>query len=194
MELQHDREQNYIFAGPLNLNKMMRQASTVMSGTIALAGNDFEALYMLAANEGKYLTLQQINEASWNTETAAETLEKLVEQINSINEEFMWIEHTPGKGYKFDTRWGQNWKRNTAATNVVNITDTAATAVKRQKPSIKTLITGAGALVAIIMLALLYILHTAGVIAPREPGPVYIETDIEIEEPAIPLGQLDLEG
>ena len=193
MELQRntEKDQNYIFAGPLNLNKMMRQASTVMSGTIALAGNDFEALYMLATNEGEYLSVQQIYETSENLEESTTSLESLIEKINQISEEFMWIEHTPERGYKFNTCWGHNWVR-TNRSNITNIAD-AATTVKRQKASLKTLITGAGALVAILMLALLYILHSTGVLIPREPGPVYIESETEIEDPAIPLGTLDLE-
>jgi len=204
MELQNNKEQNYIFAGPLNLNRITRQASTVMSGNIALAYNDFEALYTLAANEGKFLSFQQIYEAAWGksetTETPEEataTLAELVDKINQINEEFMWIEHTPEKGYKLKTRWGHNWtkrtNRNSSGNKVTNITDTTANTSRNQRKPIKTLITGVGALVAIIMLALLYILHSTGVITPQAPGPVYIESETEIENPEIPLAPPNLE-
>ena len=194
-------EKNHVFAGPLNLNKVMRQASTVMNGSIALNSEEFDALFLMASNEGEFLTFQQIYEVSWgknkeakNLDTATSALNDMVEKINEINKEFMWIESTPGMGYRFNTRWGHNWNSNNkknSTTNITNITDSKTNKTLRHKMSVKTLITGAGALVAILMLALLYILQSTGLKTPPSPGPVYIEA--EIEDSTIPLGTLDLD-
>ena len=109
-------EQKYIFAGPLNLNFMTKKASTAMGSEILLGENDFEALYLLATNEGEYRTFQQLYEVAWGkSETtdsldfASAALENLVLQINNVGDDFMWIEFTQGEGYTFKTRWGHNW-------------------------------------------------------------------------------------
>jgi len=190
--------QKYIFAGPLNLNKMQRQASTVMGGDIVLGQNDFEALYMLATNEDAHLTFQQIYEASWGKEEATDSLdyassalENLILQVNQIGDEFMWIEHTPGLGYKFKTRWGRKWRgSDITATNIpdnIESFKTAENSIQEQrKPSrvllMGTLIAGAGSLVAAVMLVLL-LLYSTGVITPPEAAPLYIE----VEDQSIPL-------
>jgi len=119
MELQNstEKDQKYFFAGPLNLDKMTRQASTVIGGSIVLGEGDFEALYTLAKNEGEFLTFQQLFEASWgrvttnNIETSLKALQNLVQQVNGINEDLMKIEHAPEQGYRFITHWGHNWSK-----------------------------------------------------------------------------------
>jgi len=111
------KELQYIFAGPLNLNRSTKAAGTVMGSDIVLGENDFEALFLLALNEGKHLTFEQLYEAAWgNSEEAANldlansALNDLMQLINRIGDGFMWIEHTPELGYIFKTRWGHNWR------------------------------------------------------------------------------------
>lgn len=110
------KELHYIFAGPLNLNRLTKEATTVTGSDITLGDNDFEALFYLALNEGKYVTFEQLYEAAWGKseetgcpKAASSALEDLVQEINRTGDEFMWIEHRPEMGYRFKTRWGHNW-------------------------------------------------------------------------------------
>ena len=113
-----EMENKYIFAGPLNLNKMQKEASTVMGSDIVLGQNDFDALYLLATNEDRHISFQQIYEASWGRDKetdcldyASKALENLIQQINRAGDDFMWIDYTSGLGYRFKTRWGRKWNK-----------------------------------------------------------------------------------
>jgi len=191
---EHINTSHYYIAGPLNLDREQKKASTVMGGNLGLDGNEFDALYMLATNEGKYLSYQQIANASKGikSETA---IKKLVEQINTAGDSFMWIEFEQGSGYMFKTSWGRNWSESKNTNDSVNsITEKVNASTEKKgksnKTSLKTFVSGAGALAAIILLALFTLLIT-GVIAPTSPDPVYIEA--ELEEREIPLATLSTE-
>ena len=194
---------DYIFAGPLNLNMMTRQANTVMGVDIDLGENDFEALYLLSTKENEYLTFQQLYEAAWGRSESTDSIDfasaalyNLVEQINNVGDQFMWIEHQPGIGYRFITRWGHNWRGNRNS-NVNNpdkakafedtLSDTKVIDItmfdrKISRPGLKTLLAGAGALVAAFILVLL-LLYSTGIIAPTATEPLYID----VEDTTIPL-------
>jgi len=206
------KEQMYVFAGPLNLNRKTRKASTIMGSDIVLGEKDFDALFTLALNEGKYMTFEQLHKASWGKSEATESLEfattaleNLVQQINSTGDEFMWIENTPEMGYRLKTSWGQNRiaqkaqkaseinvpkdivSINTKETIITEISKTNNSTKVLKKPRVMTLTTllaGAGSIAAAIMLVLL-LLYSTGVITPQETGPLYIE----VEDPRVPLAQ-----
>ena len=198
-------EQKY-FAGPLNLNRDTKQASTVMGIDITLGEMDFEALDLMVRKEGEYLTFQQLYDVSWGTsettksvEFATAALDNLITQLNSTGDEFMWVESTPEMGYKFSTRWGQNWSRQNEIKSftpriIENITAITApltnTGITRRQRrfSPDTLLAGAGALVAALMLVLL-LLYSTGVITPPAAEPLYIE----VEDPGVPLAAPNFE-
>ena len=114
---QNEKNGNY-FVGPLNLNRMTRQAVTAMGTELALDDNEFNALDILASKEDQFLTFHQIYEAIWGdsenqvSENAARaSFTNLVNQVNKAGGEFLWIEHMPDLGYKLRTRWGNNWQK-----------------------------------------------------------------------------------
>jgi len=115
--LQSEQKGNY-FVGPLNLDRITRQAVTAMGTELALDKNEFDALDMLASKENQYLTFNQLYEAIWgNLEnqisegSARSAFRSLIEKVNNAGGEFMWIEHMPDLGYTLKTRWGNNWKK-----------------------------------------------------------------------------------
>jgi len=189
-------------AGPLNINRQTKQAKTVTGADIILDENDFEALDLLVTNEGKYLTFQQLYEASWGKSTATDSIDyafsainNIIIQINNVGEDFMRIENIPGLGYSFKTRWGQTWKN--SQDNDFNTLGTEKSSVKTKTKkygkrfSKKTLLTGAGTLVAAIILVFI-VLYTTGVITPATSEPLYID-EIDIEDPNTPLAKPDSE-
>ena len=114
---QNEKKGNY-FVGPLNLDRMTRQAVTAMGTELALDENEFNALDMLASKEDQYLSFHQLYEAIWgdpesqiDESAARESFTNLVNQVNKAGGEFMWIEHVPELGYKLRTRWGNNWQK-----------------------------------------------------------------------------------
>jgi len=101
------------FAGPLNLNRRDKQATTVTGTQLTLDTDEFNALDMLAAQEGESLTFVRLYEAVWNTgdgslsrSAARMKLEGLIWKIKETGEGLMWIEYKPETGYSFWTKWG----------------------------------------------------------------------------------------
>ena len=193
-------------AGPLNINRQTRQAKTIMGTDIVLGENDFEALDLLVLNEGEYLTFQQLYEESWGKSPATDSLDyafsaisNLVIQINNVGEDFMWIENKPGAGYTFKTRWGQAWNEQREVYDprrvmAFSITPVKAGAGKRRlsRVSKTTAITGAGALVAAIVLVF-GVLYLTGVIRPTATDPLYIEEEHELDDPLTPLSEFEID-
>ena len=117
--IQHSDNINNYFVGPLNLDRITRQAVTAMGTQLELDKNEFDVLDILATNEGQFMTNRQIYKAAWGTPENDEhenithiVIESLIEQVNSVCGEFMWIESIPELGYTLRTRWGNNWQRN----------------------------------------------------------------------------------
>ena len=185
-------------AGPLNINRQIKLVKTVMGTDIILGDHDFEALDLLVSNENEYLSFQQLYEASWSKSPSTDSIDyafsalnNIMIQINNAGEDFMWIENKPGAGYAFKTRWGQTWRNNNAnansetlLTDSLNNTENKREYEKRRLTK-TTLLTGAGTLVAAIILVLV-VLYTTGVITPTTAEPLYID-EIDIEDPNTPL-------
>ena len=174
--MDHNSSKNFIIAGPLNLNKIQRQACTVMGSKLTLDHNEFDALFLLAANEDEHLTLQQIYEVSWGREDAgtieyaSAALDKLINQVNDAGNDFMWIEKTPELGYKFKTRWGRRY-------NMQNTEDNASSEVtlndENKSTAISSLINGAEYFVEAIRLVIHNVSNTS-VITATKTEPLYI--------------------
>jgi hypothetical protein len=105
------------FAGPLNLNRQIKQATTVMGVELKLNADEFDALDILAAREGEPLSFELLYSAVWESgeyfcevETAKLKFEKVIMQVEEVGSGFMWIEYKPETGYAFKTLWGHNWK------------------------------------------------------------------------------------
>jgi len=98
-------------AGPLNLNRKIKQAYTVTGHELTLTDKEFEALDLLVSLEGEYLSLDQLHRDIWgasaNREETRRCLEAIVEQINSSGDGFMWINYLPAHGFAFQIHWGR---------------------------------------------------------------------------------------
>jgi DNA-binding CsgD family transcriptional regulator len=106
----------HCFAGPLNLNRKTKKASTVMGTELQLSSDEFDALDILASHEDKPLNFEQLYKLVWSDaeseselEIARKQLNNLLQQVREYGEGFVWIEHEPQNGYTFKTRWGHNW-------------------------------------------------------------------------------------
>jgi len=59
-------EAAHCFAGPLNLNRQTKQATTVMGSELPLDADEFKALDTPAAREGETVEFEQLYETVWN--------------------------------------------------------------------------------------------------------------------------------
>jgi len=107
--------------GPLNLHRNSKKADTVFQTVLYIDEKEFDALVILAEREGDTVTFEHLYRSVWDEwdgmdqRAAAEMgLGKLINEVRKAGEGFMWIEHSPDKGYSFRTRWGHNWKTCTA--------------------------------------------------------------------------------
>ena len=89
-----------------------------MGAELSLGANEFDALDLLAMQEGEAVTFETLYKAVWKTEgssnghaVALTELENLISQVSEAGEGFMWIEHEPETGYRFCTSWGHNWRK-----------------------------------------------------------------------------------
>jgi len=198
-------EDRYI-AGPLNLNRRTKQADTAMGTQIVLKAKDFEALDLLATNEGEYISFEDLYKIAWGTskETASishakASLNNLVSQVNTAGNKFMQIENNQKGSYKLITHWGNSWKnRNNTARETLNTSASSNNKThKSTKPNIeskkrrfsyKTLLTGAGVIAVVALITLL--LYLTGVISQSATEPLYID----IEEPGVPLAAPNVEN
>jgi DNA-binding response OmpR family regulator len=149
--------ENIYIVGPLNLNRRTKRANTVMGEELVLDNNEFDALDILAFNEGEYLTFNQLYQAVWgNTENkktkeaARSALENLVKQINAAGGEFMWIDHVPGAEYTFNTCWGHKWQQHNEKAVSHKKTYYAVSKDmprKHRKPQYRAILAGVGAFV-----------------------------------------------
>lgn len=210
--------------GPLNLNRVMKRACTVMGVELSLDEKECDALYMLATREGEYLTFENLSEAVWgsespeNTEIILKSIDNMIKQVCSQGSGFMWIEHVPEAGYVFKTHWGHNWKTQSAPVMPISGDETTTgehtanepvpgelTANKRTvdgyagvtpfsiKPSkqrrlpVAAVITGTAAIVAGIILMLLFLFNSP-IFKHADVGPDHIE----MEDPDVPLASPNL--
>ena len=87
-----------------------------MGAELQLSSDEFDALDILASQEGKPLNFERLYKLVWDDtedeselEAARKHLNNLLQQVREHGEGFMWIEHEPKNGYTFKTRWGHNW-------------------------------------------------------------------------------------
>jgi len=112
-----DPRNNQYFAGPLNLNRVSKQADTVMGTKLSLEADEFDALDFLASQEGSPISFEQLYKVVWashyadcNRDTARVIMDSLMKQVRLVGEGFMWIEYKPESGYSFRTLWGRSWQ------------------------------------------------------------------------------------
>ena len=101
--------------GPLTLDGNTLRAVTVFHTETFFSKEEFSALYMLAACEDQALSFDWLYEKVWDKndgmdrrDEARGSLEHVMEQINDIERNFLWIEYRQGKGYALRTRWAHN--------------------------------------------------------------------------------------
>jgi len=107
----------YHFVGPLNLNRKAKKASTSWGKGLSVNANQFDALDLLATNEGKPISFEPLYMAIWHTgdgscnrEKAMQELFNLMAQVNNDGDGFMRVVYTAETGYTFQSCWGHNWQ------------------------------------------------------------------------------------
>jgi len=102
-----DERQEFYCVGPLTLCRQTKQACTVMGTELMLETKTFYALYLLATQEDKNLSLNQLAAEIWDgdSDAAFPALTRLAEQVNSGGQGFMQITYTENMGYSFQTHW-----------------------------------------------------------------------------------------
>ena len=102
-------------AGPLHIDRRNRKAVTVFNNELPLGTKEFAVLDLMASQEGKSLTFEQLYRALRDMEDGIDNYESarlcvafVVEQVKIAGEGFMWIEQSPETGYAFRTNWGRN--------------------------------------------------------------------------------------
>ena len=94
--------------GPLWLDREKRKVMTVFYSEVFLSEDEFKTLFLLANNEGKSLTFDDLYISVWEkgdgTDRRGEALDginKIVQQINSVEPGMLWIEYRREFGYVF---------------------------------------------------------------------------------------------
>ena len=109
---------NFIIAGPLNLDKRMMRADTVMGERLQLNPPQFRTLLMLVSNEGSQVSFEDLhmfmtmpNEDRISIQAARDVISTLVNIVNISGRGFAKIDVLPGDEYVFATKWGMDWSR-----------------------------------------------------------------------------------
>ena len=175
--MQNDSKYEYYFAGPLNLERQTKQASTLMGTKIPLDSCEFDALEMLAVREDEFLTFEQLYTNIWEDECSQDEakakLNRLMIRINEAGKGFMRMEYTPEAGYRFQTRWGHNWHTKESAIDIIpskkeSKRERFDKPLKKHKRTAKTLIAGLAAAASVVLIA------TFGLNSPEAGGGEYL--------------------
>ena len=109
---------NFIVAGPLNLNKQMMRADTIMGERLQLSPPQFRTLLMLVSNEGASIPFEKLHmfmtmpdEEKCSIQAARDVIVSLVNIVNISGRGFAKISILPGDEYVFETKWGMDWHR-----------------------------------------------------------------------------------
>ena len=94
---------NILLIGPLNLDRQTKQATTSMGTKLYIDKNQFDALEILAEQEGRPVARERLQEVT-------PKIEHLIEQVENAGQGFMWIEFDQESGYTFRTMWAHNIK------------------------------------------------------------------------------------
>jgi len=180
--------------GPLNLNRQTKQASTVFKAELSLDGKEFDALDILAAREGEFLTFEQLYNAVWDEKDGSDRrdaarlgINNILSQINEAGDGFMWIGYEPDRGYVFKTRWGHNkneWKSPEAT---VFLKDAKKSHKMRQGQYIRWIAAILAAVFIMAAISIANLIINRGNESGYEPEFIYME----IEDEMIPLGEPD---
>ena len=108
---------NFIIAGPLNLDRRMMRADTVMGERLQLSPLQFRALLMLVSNEGEQVPFEELHmfmtmpgEEKCSIHAAREVIDTLVNIVNISGRGFAKINVSPNDEYVFVTKWGMDWR------------------------------------------------------------------------------------
>lgn len=180
----YEEKQDEVFcAGPLNLNRQKKKASSIYGLELEIDEKTFDALDMLAVCEGEALTFEYIYSIVWSLdsrETAQAALKALMEQVAKTGHGFMWIEYESDRGYAFSTRWSHNWQNQqmpVAMSNEKKLNlDVKA---KKHRQMTAVLFVGAGMMAIILSTALMI----PGLYSPND--------SVLLEDNQVPLALLD---
>ena len=110
-------EDNFIIAGPLNLNRRMMRADTVMGERLQLSPPQFRTLLMLVSNEGVHVSFEDLHmfmtmpdEEKCSIQAARDVVTTLVNIVNISGRGFARINVLPNDEYVFVTKWGMDWR------------------------------------------------------------------------------------
>ena len=113
-----DTSDNFIIAGPLNLNKSMMRADTVMGERLQLNPGQFRSLLMLVINEGVSIPFEELHmymtmpeEEKYSIQEARDVINSLVNIVNISGRGFAKINMLPDDEYSFVTKWGMDWHK-----------------------------------------------------------------------------------
>lgn len=139
-----------MFVGPLNINRRMGKATTVMGAELELNEQELETLHTLAANEGEPIAFELLYNEIWNSNGECNRIEvlqsvaKLQAQVEKTGKGFMWIDHSSDGYLTFQTRWGHNWKAQPQKPQPINIIPMETTPKrKRRNPLLRAAISAA---------------------------------------------------
>ena len=112
-------DDNFVIAGPLNLNKRMMRADTVMGERLQLSPLQFRTLLMLVSNEGATVPFEDLHmfmtmpdEEKCSIRAARDVIISLVNIVNVSGRGFAKINILPNDEYMFVTKWGMDWRIN----------------------------------------------------------------------------------
>ena len=110
-------DDNFIIAGPLNLNKRMMRADTVMGERLQLNPQQFRTLLMLVSNEGITIPFEELHmfmtmpgEEKFSIQAARDVIVTLVNIVNISGRGFAKITMLPNDEFMFVTKWGMDWR------------------------------------------------------------------------------------
>jgi len=188
-------------AGPLDINRSAKKASTVMGAELILDDNEFGVLDMLASREGEYVTFDELYKANWELseshdgkETARTIINVLIKKVSIDGYGFMWIDYFPEAGYIFKTHWGDNWNLQSKTRSrehdkgPIEDVRTSQRVTARRRSRSAEYIAGISAIAAGIILILLFLINSP-ILNPPDVEPFFMV----IEDTNIPLTQPDIE-
>jgi len=157
---QTDQPTGHCFVGPLNLNRDIKQASTVMGAVFDIDASEFDALDMLASNEGQTMTFEWLYMMVWdkgdgrcNRSEARLGISNLMEQVNKAGESFMWVDNHNEEAYTFMTRWGHNWQSGGDTPKAADVREQSAKPQVRNKRKAGMLLAGVTTVAASVAVA-----------------------------------------
>jgi len=177
-------------AGPLNLDRELKKATTVLGAELLLSDKEFDALTMLVEREGESIAFEELYKEIWcadkrdiSKELALSNLSNLLSLINEAGKGlFMGIEYDEEAGYTFSTKWGHSWRKSSEEPVIIeeikSRTDPPSVAAKKQSKII-------GGIMATGMVAAAFFI----VIMGRLPNALHTVSDeIYIFDNPVPLG------